>query len=198
MNQNQSSHSKPDVHSPRRSSTSFVGVTADRNPVYDRASSHIHDLPAQLLVDAISRVVHGSGNFTKTTVNFGRTIGQSICVETGASDEIVYARRVGRYGLTRFVFDRGPVDCDSVIVILKRMTPGSDDLVLVTSFIGSRSEPEPWDFNATTASAEFWSGHALIWGSEPIESGSEAYACRDYWFPLRRTSRWIRPRAVLT
>jgi len=49
--------------------------------------------------------------------------------------------------------------------------------VLITAFIGTKPEPEPWDRNATKNSEKFWSSHALVLGSEPIISGTETKEC---------------------
>ncbi|HOZ36467.1 MAG TPA: hypothetical protein PLR18_01395 [bacterium] len=49
--------------------------------------------------------------------------------------------------------------------------------ILITAFVGGLSEPEPWDRNTTPASADFWANHALIWGCEPIVSGTETTRC---------------------
>lgn len=40
------------------------------------------------------------------SVDFKEEIGTSSCVETHEGDEIIYAQRVGRAGLTRFVKNR--------------------------------------------------------------------------------------------
>jgi hypothetical protein len=86
-------------------------------------------------------------------------------------DEIVFAKRPGRFGLTRFVKNRKPEPCSKVVVILKK--GNYDEVVLVTAFVGHRPEPEPWDRNATAKSQAFWSTRALVWGSEPIVPGTE-------------------------
>lgn len=182
-------HIAPGTYQERRSSTPFIGFTADGKRVLDRASSHIHSLPHGVLAEAISRVEFGAPRFAKLVVPLGRIIGKSTCVETGPTDEIVFARRKNRYGYTRFVFDRSPIDCDSVVLVLMPACPGTNDLILITAFIGHGAEPEPWDMKATAASVEYWSHHALVWGSEPIESGTETLSCPSYWLPSCRTSR---------
>jgi hypothetical protein len=49
--------------------------------------------------------------------------------------------------------------------------------VLLTAYIGHRSELEPWDEGATAESRQFWATHALIWESEPIIEGTETTVC---------------------
>ncbi|MFO7807213.1 MAG: hypothetical protein R6V40_02195 [Candidatus Moraniibacteriota bacterium] len=53
-----------------------------------------------------------------------------------------------------------------------------DQYVLITAFVGKRPQPEPWDARnfsqqpdpqeAERLAREFWSNHALIWGTEEI------------------------------
>ena len=98
-------------------------------------------------------------------------------VTPGRGDEIVYAQRVGRTGLTRFVKNRSLEPCSTLFVLLMRDKGGAPLYVCLTAFIGRRAELEPWDPRATPASREFWSREALIWGSEPIIRGTETDQC---------------------
>lgn len=97
-------------HSSRRTYPRKVGVTANGVMVVDRFNSHSHLDPA-LLAEALGRVEMPAVPFAKLTVPMGRTIGVSICVETTASDLVVFAQRPGRQGLTRFVKNRAPIPC---------------------------------------------------------------------------------------
>ncbi len=104
-------------------------------------------------------------------------VGESVCVTTELRDQIVYAQRPKRFGLTRFVKNRKPEPCKSVVVILKTADGQPGAYVLVTAFIGQKAEPEPWDRNATANSREFWNSHALVWGAEPIIEATETPVC---------------------
>jgi hypothetical protein len=152
-----------------------LGYTKNSFAVLDRPNSHTHMAP-DLLTEVIARLEPPALPFVKLRVDLGRVVGQSICVQTGTQDAIVYARRVNRQGPTRFVCDRRPVDCHSVIVILKA-TAMPKAFILISAFIGDHAEPEPWDRNATPAAWEFWRHHALIWGAEPVVPGSETSHC---------------------
>lgn len=144
--------------------------------VVDRHSSHLHPGVEQLLPEALSRIESFERQFLVEEVDFGRPVGETICVTTVAGDEIVYAQRPKRFGLSRFVKNRVPEPSSVVTVILKR-----DDregvYVLITAFVGSAAPPEPWDRNATEESVVFWSSHALIWGVEPTIPGTETREC---------------------
>jgi len=144
--------------------------------VVDRFNSHLHQSVRPILAEALSRVESAGRKFFVEEVDFGRPVGETVCVPTGPSDQIVFAKRPKRFGLSRFVKNRKAEPCSSVVVILKT-ADGQQGFVLVTAFIGRRPEPEPWDRNATANSRAFWSSHALVWGSEEIIPGTETEKC---------------------
>ena len=149
---------------------------ASGEPVIDRLLSHVHGEVAALLPAALAKVKSGCRQFFVEEVDFGRPIGETVCVVTGPGDEIVYAKRPGRWGHTRFVKNRQPEKYSSFVVILKKAEE-NDVYILITAFVGHRPEPEPWDRNATEKSREFWNTHALVWGSEPTIPGAETSQC---------------------
>lgn len=146
-------------------------------PVVDRYNSHLHQSVAAILPAALAQISSNGRAFLIEEVDFGRPIGETICVPTGPGDEIVYAGRPKRFGHSRFVKGRTPESCSSVVVILKTADDEPGAYVLVTAFIGHKPEPEPWDRNATANSRAFWATHALIWGSEPVIPGTETPEC---------------------
>lgn len=143
--------------------------------VIDRPRSHLHADVARLLPEALGKVKSAGREFLIDEVDFGRLVGQTICVITHPGDQIVFAQRVGRDGLTRFVKNRKSEPCSAVVVVLKAGDNG--EYVCMTAFVGHRAEPEPWDEIATLQSVAFWSSRALIWGSEPIVPGTETTMC---------------------
>ena len=151
----------------------FLGTLASGEQVYDRHRSHIHKGVAPLLSVALARINAEDRTFLIEEVDFSQPIGETTCVETtrdSGNDKIVYARRPRRHGLTRFVKNREAEPCSAVTVILKR-DDFKDYYVLITAFVGHKPEPEPWDRNATPQSRAFWETHALVWVTEPVESG---------------------------
>lgn len=151
--------------------TRNIGKTADGAVVFNRPKSHMHDEVNQIIVEALSRVHTLGRPFIEVEVDFGKVIGTSICVETSEHDCIVFAQRPNRNGLSRFVLDREPVPSTKAMIVLKK----ADDLggyILITAFIGSKSEVEPWDLRANKESLKFWHSHALVWGTEPIIKGT--------------------------
>lgn len=155
--------------------------------VVDRYNSHLHNSAARILPDALARIDSKGRQFLAEEVDFDRLIGGTSCVATGPRDIIVYAKRPKRFGHTRFVKNRMLEPATSLVIILKKAEDEDNLYVLVTAFIGRLAEPEPWDtraFSRTADSAEaerksheFWSTHALLWGTEEIIPGTETATC---------------------
>ena len=160
---------------PQPSGLKKVGLTQDAFAVFDRPSSH-HHLGSELLAEALGRITLDGRPFVKERVDFGRIIGTTDCVATTAQDRISFSQRDGRAGPTRFVHNREPEPWTGVIIILKRMS-GDEGYLLITAFVGTAAEPEPWDRNATPAAFDFWSNHALVWGSCQVVPGTETTRC---------------------
>ncbi|MFA6272089.1 MAG: hypothetical protein WC693_03195 [Patescibacteria group bacterium] len=155
---------------------SSIGMLKSGEAVIDRHQSHLHPGVVALLPDALRRIDAVGRNFLIEEVDFGQLIGETVCVQTTDADKIVWAKRPGRFGLTRFVKNRTTELCSVVTIILKR--DGREDFyILITAFVGHRPEPEPWDRNATEQSVAFWRSHALVWGYEAIVPGTETDEC---------------------
>lgn len=158
--------------------TPILGTLASGEPVVDRKDSHVasHAAVLPLLAETFSHVhTYGREEFCEE-IGFGRVVGKTICVATSDADEIVYAKRPGRRGLTRFVKNRDPESTSSVTACFKRTTGGT--FLLMTAFIGSRAPAEPWDRRwATEESVHFWNSHALVWGEEETIPGTETTVC---------------------
>ena len=153
----------------------LLGNLASGEPVYDRFYSHLHGEVSELLPE-IFATVSGTQNFMICEHDFGRIVGVTTCVATDEGDQVLYAQRPKRAGLTRFVMNRQAEPCSTAVIILKK------DLyrpyyVLITAFIGRESGPEPWDIRATDENWAFWNCHALVYGSEEIIPGTETTIC---------------------
>ncbi|MEK7557407.1 MAG: hypothetical protein AAB538_05495 [Patescibacteria group bacterium] len=138
--------------------------------VYDQEPSHLHDnVSPELLQEALNQVTLAPGNDVQHfTIDMGRIVGQTRCVETTDADEIVYAQRLGRGGLSRFVKGRKPEDCNTIAIKLRR-DPKDDRVYLYTAFVGKPTPSEPYLANGDPTAKQFWDTHALIWGSEPTD-----------------------------
>lgn len=154
----------------------LLGALASGEPVYDRPCSHLHASVAGLLPEAFARISSGGAQFLAHEVDFGRIVGETTCVPTGEGDEVVWAQRPGRRGMTRFVKNRDPEPASTVVLILKR-DRFEPYYVLVTAFVGRQGGLEPWDPRACKEDRKFWEGHALVYGSEPILPETETGVC---------------------
>lgn len=153
-----------------------VGTLKSGQPVFDRPDSHLHESVGEIIEEVLAKVETDAA-FHREIVDMGRVVGQSTCVETTPYDWIVYAQRPDRQGPTRFVKQREPQDCKSVVVALKK---GPGGYLLLSAYIGWHDHLEPWHKKATDEDAEFWTNHALVWGSEEVVPGTEGR-----WVELR-------------
>lgn len=145
--------------------------------VVDRHHSHLHGDVMALLPAILAEIESGGKKFLVASHDFGRVIGETICIATGAGDEIVFAQRPRRQGLSRFVKNRMSEPSSALVAILMMARDEVDTYVLVSAFIGHPAEPEPWDRNATEKSVSFWNSHALVWGTESTIPGTETTVC---------------------
>jgi len=89
--------------------------------VFDRARSHIHVGVASEVLAATMAAVHAALEepIVRQTIDFGRLIGVSNCARTYDGDAIVFARRLHRDGLTRFVTNRKPEPVSLLSVVMR-------------------------------------------------------------------------------
>jgi len=144
-------------------------------PVDILLDSHIHGKISWLLSKILPQIESGGKKRLTEEIKFKRIVGETSCVCTTDGDEIAYAQRPGRKGLTRFVKNREAELSDSAVIILRK--GGRGNYILVTLFVGVLGHPEPWDKRANKASYQYWLNHALVWGTEPIVPGTETSEC---------------------
>lgn len=158
--------------------TKILGRLRSGEVVHDRAQSHLHAGVIELLPEVLSSTdSRRQANFVRE-FRFNRVLGVNNRVKTGSSDEIVFAQRVGRNGLSRFVKNRQPEPTRYVTVVLNRRFDGRYEVL--TAYIGTAAPREPWDVRADRdVSARFWSLEALLWGSEPVMPGTETTTMPD-------------------
>ncbi len=170
--------------SPLEQHERFLGYTKDGFPVIDRYNSHLkeHREVLTILPEALKKLDTKGRAFIEDEIPFDRIVGKSYCVSTDENDNIVYAQRRGRKGLSRFVLNKEPQDTDKVSVVLKkireRVSQGReirelDAYLLITAWIGERAEVEYYDPRATEKSLAFWDTHALIYDPDQIVPGTE-------------------------
>ena len=138
-----------------------------------KAEEHLRAHPevAELLPEAIGRVrLPSGGEFLATEVEMGRVVGRSGCVATpriGLHDPATFARRIGRDNFSRVVLDAAGPETTTVVVLAFPAREERGTYVLVSSWIGTLAEKEPWDLSLRTPeevqrSRDFWTTHALV------------------------------------
>lgn len=160
----------------------FIGKCANGINVFNRLNSHLHKEVSQNILKEALLKLSPNEVFHKKVIDMKRVIGKKSCVTINENDEIIYAIRKGRNGPTPMVKNREPVDCSYLTVVLKRIEENS--YLLISTYIGDVSEPEPWDLNfynpftwekrdnideeAYQKSLAFWKTHALIYDENEI------------------------------
>ncbi|MFA7285319.1 MAG: hypothetical protein WC011_00520 [Candidatus Paceibacterota bacterium] len=154
----------------------MLGILNSGDKVFDRPDSHAktHTGVWELLPEVLSRLDSQNREFIMEEIKMGRVVGKTILSDTQVGDEIFYAQRPNRKGLTRFVKNKNPKDCDTVVVILGKKDHG---YMLISSWIGFKTPVEPWDPKADQKAIDFWNSHALIAGCEEIIPGTETEIC---------------------
>lgn len=153
------------------------GIEVYYDPVGSHTATHFEDTPK--LKGLVAEIIANTLLESETMlfdVDMGRVVGTSDLVETDETDEIVYAKRKNRDTYTVFTMSRQPVSCSIVTVALESQADGSYQLV--SAWIGSKdSPPFPGDESATPESKPYWSKHALVWGRQEIQPGTETTQC---------------------
>lgn len=141
------------------------------------AATHFEDTPElKALVQEVVGRKDLEGDLVKFDTDMGRVVGTSDLVETDASDEIVYAKRKNRDTYASFTKSRPPRPCSTVAVSLNRQSDGTYELH--SAWIGPIDSPSfPGDEKETPESKPFWTSHALVWGRQEIQPGTETTIC---------------------
>ncbi len=151
-------------------------------PVVDRGNSHLPKEVSAVLAEALAKIdstqyAHDTNGKFDACVDMGREIGQKLLVQTTDEDEIVFAQRPKRSGLSRFVKNRPPEACTTAVIILKKRNDGGEGYFIVTGWVGILGQHEPWDKFAGPLARGFWSKHALVLGTTEVIPGTETTAC---------------------
>lgn len=108
-------------------------------------------------------------------IKFDRPIGTTDLVVTDDTDDIIYAKRVGREVYTRFTTSRQPVSTNTITIWLVLLPNG--DYNLASAWFGTKVPSWPGDKWEVPESKSFWKTHALVWGKQAIIEGTETTTC---------------------
>jgi hypothetical protein len=167
--------------------TGITYYTQDGYMVRDREDSHLHAGVLEHLPHVLSTIDTGGRDFIVSHYTSDRYMGWCWLVETSKSDTVVYAKRRGREGYSRFVKHREPQLSKNMVVVLKKCRDESA-YVIISSYIGTPSPAEPGNWRshskkahprqAYVQSKRYWMNHALILGSEDVEPNTKTSICR--------------------
>jgi len=159
----------------------FLGKTKDGKSVfYDSESSHAatHFADAPKLFDAVRKTIPAievQGNLVRIEKSLDEVVGNSDLVKTDESDEIVYAKRPYRTQYARFVKGRVATPTSWITLDLRKVKEGEYNIY--TAFVGRLTPSFPGGDHLPEQSKDFWSKHALVWGTQEIIPGTETIEC---------------------
>lgn len=155
----------------------LIGRTKNNKSVYvdtedSHAATHIADTPDLLrAVQELLPSLAPDEDSVCLATDMGRVIGLSDLVETNEDDKILYAKRLNRDNYTRFALNREAEPSNFVTVVLQKDPDGNYELW--SAWIGLVTPQFPGDKFADPESISFWQKHALVWGNQAIQPGTE-------------------------
>jgi len=153
-------------------------LSASKNSVkvyYDMISSHAatHFADTPQLKGLVIQLLQNT-NLTKDKehfeYDFKKLVGKSDLIATKPGDEIIYAKRLNRDNYTRFIMNTEPADSSVITVVLYKH---DDYYELCSTWVGLIVPSFPTAPTATADSVPFWKEHALVWGTQEIQPGTE-------------------------
>lgn len=144
--------------------------------INSQAAPHIaaHPHLLGLAKEALSRV-KAKGERVKFEYNVGRTIGYENVVETQPGEKVLYARLLNDDLYSRFTRKGTPKHTTYVSVTVQRES--EETYVLADAWIGRLKPPRPGSTNETPASRDYWSNHAFLLDTQPMEKHTRTEIC---------------------
>lgn len=150
------------------------GIEVYYDPLHSHVATHFKDTPE---LKKLLKELLATKSFTKKEIykeyKIKPTAIFSDLVETNDNDKIIYAKRLNREGYTRFVKNRKPESTSSSYLTIWLKQDEERKYELASAWIGRTCPAFPDDEYATPKSKPFWKKHALIWGKQEIQSGTE-------------------------
>lgn len=147
--------------------------------VFDRKKSHIHKDTIPYLNIALKKISSFNRKYITEVIDLKKDIGFNECVETSYDDEIFYARRKGRKTYTRYVKNREPIACQTIVISLIKNSSNKEKYHIITAYIGQQNISGNWlkhedllqkyTLLHKQAMYTFWRNHALVYKEEDIQ-----------------------------
>ena len=157
-------------------STSLNGKKVYIDESSKHALTHFDDVP--LLESAVKEAVSHlliKGSSLRIEYEMGYIIGNSDLVEIDSTDTVVYALRPHRDRYSKFVKNKVAEPTKWIVMGFEQRSDG--DYSLYTAYTGRLTPSFPGGKILPEQSAEFWSKHALVWGTQEIIEGTETTEC---------------------
>lgn len=161
----------------------LLGYLKTGHKVLDRYVSHLSKEVEPYIKEALLMIDEFDESLPifETTVKFNKIIGKSGVVAVNDEDDIYYARRKNRKGLSKFVKDRVGEDIDVLTIVLKKDVNTPNQYILITAFFGYIVGPEPFDKHSTKQSLQYWKGHALVGDYFDVDDSTVTTIPPEYW-----------------
>jgi hypothetical protein len=149
------------------------------DPINSHAATHIEDTPQlrDLVIEVLANTVL-ENEYLEFERDMGRTIGTTDGVINDEGDELVWAKRKNRESYTVFNKSKSPQPSRFLTMALSQQDVNS--YILESAFVSTgegSSPPFPDEPNAPPESREYWSKHALAWGTQEIQEGTLTTEC---------------------
>lgn len=150
------------------------GKKVSYNTTHSHAATHIEDTPKLLaLLQELIPTLEPTERKLYKDYDMGRVVGETDLIATAEDDEIIYAKRKNRREYTRFVKGKTPKTCQHIVMVLNKIDENEYDLT--SAWVGYAVPMFPGTPHATAESVPSWRKHALVWGTQEIQPGTELY-----------------------
>lgn len=151
----------------------LISHTSNGKPVYidlihSQAASQISRQPR--LLEMVKRITAQSkvdGTVVRLESNMGKPIGYNSVIKTDDGDTVFYAQQQREKIYTRFVKNGTPKATRYLSLVLHRDT--DDSYELHELWLGRQRPARPGHDDATAESLEYWSEHAFIIDTQPVQ-----------------------------
>lgn len=142
---------------------------------YGHTNIEVHTVENPDLLGLVKEVLKDSnleGDNIAISKDMGRQIGKTNCVITDGSDEIVFAKRIGRESYSRFVKNRELEPTTNIAIVLHKTDDGYN---LWSAWCGDLVPVEADDNGRMRTIEGFWDTHALVYDTKIIQPGTETF-----------------------
>jgi hypothetical protein len=160
----------------------FIGHTRNGLPVYvdlinSTASFHIKNHPHLLVLakEALSQT-EVWGTALRVEHDMGRKIGYANVVKTLPNEKVVYAKVLGDDLYSRFTTKGTPPATTYITIVLEQFEQPTN-YQLIDIWFGRLKPARPGSKNETVDSRQYWSEHAFLLDTQPLERHSRTETC---------------------